>query len=110
MILSALTPLLLLPFFSTAEAGVHRLKLHKLPRVANHRDLETAYLAEKYGVQGQTPLMGAGGAGRQLRMDKPAFNEEGEELLWTQHQQQLNKGGHGVPLSSVYFHLSQQWL
>ena len=95
MLLSVLSPLLALPF---VNAGVHKLKLQKLPPADSNPSLESAYLAEKYGSQPQLPLMGAGGAGRQIRINRPSYNQEGEELLWTQDM--INNGGHGVPLSS----------
>lgn len=88
MIFSPLV-LALLPF---ASASVHRLKLHKLPSVTPNTQLETAYLAEKYGVQRQLPIIGSGGAGRRLQL------ENAEELYWTQEEIQ---GGHGVPLTSM---------
>ncbi|GLB33847.1 putative peptidase A1 family protein [Lyophyllum shimeji] len=93
MILTAYAPfaLALLPFVS---AGVHKLKLKKLPPVHNNPALESAYLAEKYGAQLQTPLMGAGGAGR--RVSRPT-TKDGEPLFWTQESL---KGGHNVPLSN----------
>jgi len=87
MIFSPLV-LALLPF---ASAAVHRLKLHKLPPVTPNTQLETAYLAEKYGVQRQLPIIGSGGAGRRLQL------ENDEELYWTQEEIQ---GGHGVPLTN----------
>jgi saccharopepsin len=97
MILSTLAPLLLLPFAAAAD-GVHRLKLKKLPPTSSNPDLESAYLAEKYGVaQSQTPLMGSGGSGRKVRLGRPGQDED--ELFWT--QELLTKGGHGVPLSST---------
>lgn len=81
-----------------SAAGVHRLKLQKI-QLQNHNPLlETAYLAEKYGGQQQTPLMGAGGAGRQLKASRPSKNEDGDDLLWT--QEMIFGGGHNVPLSS----------
>jgi saccharopepsin len=91
--------LVLLPFVS---ANIHKLKLHKIPSAATNPELETAYLAEKYGApqSGQLPLLGAGGSGR--RMKRPS-TRDGEQLLWTQ---ELN-GGHPVPLSSkIIFLLS----
>ena len=94
MIFSVFAPLLLLPF---ASAGVHKLKLHKIAHENFNPTLETAYLSEKYGGQAQLPLMGAGGAGRQLRLSRPSVNEEGEDLFWTQ---EMINGGHNVPLSS----------
>jgi len=88
MILSALAPLILLPF---ASAEVHRLKLKKLPSVSSNPSLEGAYLAEKYGApsaQNQIPLMGAGGVGR--RFGNPVGDDK---TYWTQ-------GGHDVPLTN----------
>ncbi|THH28949.1 hypothetical protein EUX98_g5234 [Antrodiella citrinella] len=97
MFLSRLAPLLILPF--AAAEGVHRLKLKKLPAAASNPALESAFLAEKYGVgQPQTPLMGLGGAGRNVHVGRPAHND-GEELFWTQNDFNAN-GGHGVPLSN----------
>ena len=87
MIFSPLV-LALLPF---ASAAVHKLKLHKLPPVAPNALLDTAYLAQKYGVQRQVPFMGSGGAGRRLQQ------ENLEDLYWTQEEIQ---GGHNVPLTS----------
>ncbi|PPQ75132.1 hypothetical protein CVT26_012093 [Gymnopilus dilepis] len=91
MILSPLF-LALLPLV----AAVHRLKLHKLPPAISNPELESAYLAEKYGApaQAQLPLMGAGGAGRRVR--RPSM-KDGEPLFWTQEEL---KGGHGVPLTN----------
>lgn len=88
--------LALIPFVSAA--GVHRLKLQKIPSVASNPELESAYLAEKYGSApvAQLPLMGAGGSGRRVR--RPSMND-GEQLFWTQEEL---KGGHGVPLTSKW--------
>lgn len=95
MIFSVFAPLLLLPF--ATAAGVHKFKLHKIAHEHLSPALETAYLSEKYGGQAQLPLMGAGGAGRQLSVNRPSVNEEGEDLFWTQ---EMINGGHNVPLSS----------
>lgn len=98
MILSTLAPLLLLPLASAS--GVHKLQLKKLPPAERNHDLEALHLAEKYGMNGlQTPLMGAGGTGRQLKASRPSVNEDGEPLFWTQDM--AKKGGHGVPLTSM---------
>ncbi|KXN89622.1 Vacuolar aspartic protease [Leucoagaricus sp. SymC.cos] len=85
-----------LPFF-TAEAKVHKFKLHKLAPAANNPELESAWLAEKYGApsQAQLPLMGAGGSGR--RISRPALKDD-EPLFWTQ-EEHIN-GGHSAPLSN----------
>jgi saccharopepsin len=90
------TFLLLAPLVSAA--GVHKLKLHKIPHATIDRASETQYLAEKYGAQSihQQPLMGAGGAGRRIPCTR---QRNGENLYWTQDAIQ---GGHGVPLSSMF--------
>ena len=91
MILSRLAPLVLLPL--VAAAGVHKLKLQKLQPAAHDLAFEPARLAEKYG--GQTPLAGAGGAGRNVRLTRPSPDDG---LFWT--QEEVN-GGHQVPLTSM---------
>jgi len=92
MFLSSLA-ISLLPLAAQA-AGVHKLKLHKLPKSEDSNPLlESAYLAEKYGGENQQALFGAGGAGRRFR---PA-NPNNEQLFYTQEQL---KGGHNVPLSN----------
>lgn len=85
----------LLPF--VAEAKVHKLKLQKLTSAPSNPQLESSWLAEKYGApaQPQAPLMGAGGAGR--RIARPS-QQNGETLFWTQEEQA--QGGHHVPLTS----------
>ncbi|KAF5387963.1 hypothetical protein D9615_000444 [Tricholomella constricta] len=94
MIFTTYTPLVLalLPFVSAA--GVHKLKLKKLPPTSSNPALESAYLAEKYGAGPQAPLMGAGGSAR--RLGRPT-SKNGEELFWTQED---IKGGHHVPLNN----------
>lgn len=96
MILSTLAPFLLLSF--VAADGVHRMKLKKIPLTNSNPSLEVAYLAEKYGAYGrsQTPLMGLGGSGRNVRLGRPSGQED-DGLFWTQEQL---KDGHHVPLSS----------
>ncbi|KAG6855361.1 hypothetical protein H0H87_004355 [Tephrocybe sp. NHM501043] len=84
------TPLFLslLPLVVDA-AGVHKLKLKKLPPASSNPVPERAYLSQKYGASSpQTSLMGAGGSGR--RVGRP---KDGDELFWTQ-------GGHEVPLNN----------
>jgi saccharopepsin len=87
---------LLLPF--VAAQGVRKLKLQKLPAALGNQELETAYLAEKYGGVVQAPLLGAGGSGRQVRLGNPAGVED--ELFWTQEENEFGSG-HNVPLSST---------
>ncbi|KAG5732375.1 Vacuolar protease A [Termitomyces sp. T112] len=84
------TPLLLALLPLASAAGVHKLKLKKLQPSNNNPALEGAYLADKYGASVQSPLMGAGGAGRRLNRHT---SQDGEQLLWTQD-------GHNVPLSN----------
>ena len=93
MLLSAVAPLLLLPY--AAAAGVHKLKLQKLDTAPVNPSLESAYLAEKYGAQtpSQMPLLGSGGQGRRLD-SRPA----GDDLYWT--QEEAINGGHNIPLTS----------
>lgn len=99
MFLTRLAPLLLLIPFVAAE-GVHKLKLKKLPRTVENPVFETAYLAEKYGGNGQVPIMGAGGSARNIRLTRPSHNENGQELVWAQNEFNAD-GGHSVPLSSM---------
>ncbi|KAF9821163.1 hypothetical protein IEO21_00771 [Rhodonia placenta] len=96
MLLKA-APLILLPL-AAAAGGVHKLKLSKLPQTLANPELESAYLVEKYGGEVQTPLMGAGGAGRNVRLARPS-HQDGEPLFWTQ-EDALANGGHSVPLSN----------
>lgn len=97
MIFSTLAPLLLLPLVS---ADVHKLKLKKLPRTTSNHALESAYLAEKYGGSiAQNPLMGSGGAGRNVRLARPGQSGD-DELFWTQEMANSNSG-HNIPLSSM---------
>ena len=95
MILSRLAPLVLLPFASAA--GVHKLKLQKLQPVSQDLAFESAHLAEKYGAQ--LPLMGSGGAGRNVRLTRPT-PEDG--LYRTQDEFRV-QDGHSLPLSSQSF-------
>ena len=89
---------LFLGLLPAVYAEVHKLQLQKIPATVGNPELESLHLAEKYGVvnEFQTPLMGAGGAGRRLK------NDAGEDLFWTQEQV---KGGHGVPLTSAHHHV-----
>lgn len=91
MYLSAVAPLLLLPY--AAAAGVHKLKLKKLDNGPINPSLESLYLAEKYGYRPSTqmPLLGSGGQGR--RLESPPGSDD---LYWTQ---EIN-AGHNVPLTS----------
>lgn len=102
MILSRLAPLFLIPL--VAAEGVHRLKLKKIPPATSDPALESLYLSQKYGGQYQTPMMGAGGVGRNVRLGRPT-HQDGEELFWTQDGLKT-EGGHNVPLSSKITALS----
>jgi hypothetical protein len=94
MFLSAIAPLLLIPY--AVAAGVHKLKLKKFDTAPVNPSLESAYLAEKYGAQvtAQLPLLGSGGQGRRLG-SRPV----GDDLYWT--QEEILNGGHKVPLTSA---------
>ena len=86
-----LAALALLPFVS---AEVHRLKLKKVAPTIPNPDLESLYLAEKYGAAApQVPVISS--PSRILRQ----FNRNGEPIYWTQDD--VN-GGHKVPLSSTF--------
>jgi len=87
MFTKLLTAILIAPL---VLADVHRLKLQKLPPADSNPQLESLYLADKYGAP-QAPLLGAGGRGRHLRESK----QNGD--FWTQ---EMLGGGHGVPLSN----------
>jgi len=95
MIVASPLLLALLPFVTASR--LHKLKLQKLPPAANNPELESAYLAEKYGApsQLQMPLLGLGGSGR--RIERPT-TDGNEQLFWTQEEL---KGGHSVPLTSL---------
>ncbi|KAG8911624.1 Vacuolar protease A, partial [Tulasnella sp. 408] len=89
---TALAAFVLLPL--AVHAGVHRMKLQKLPNRSQDAVSEVAHLAQKYGAQ--VPLGGFGGAGR-----KVAIGDKDDNLYWTQNQQEfVHQGGHGVPLSN----------
>ncbi|KAH9853472.1 aspartic peptidase A1 [Lenzites betulinus] len=94
MLFSTLAPIALLPF--VAADGVHRLKLQKLAPAASNPELESAYLAEKYGGGSQVTL--GAGIGRNVRVSRPTV-KDGEELFWTQDEFSA-EGGHNVPLSN----------
>ena len=104
MFLSRLAPLLIIPL--VAAEGVHRLKLKKIPPAASNPALETAYLAQKYGAQVQTPMMGSGGYGRNIRIGRPTY-QDGKDLFWTQKEIDM-EGGHRVPLTSESYHVDTQ--
>jgi saccharopepsin len=99
MLLPVVAPFLLIPY--VAAAGVHKLKLKKVDNAPINPFLESAYLAEKYGVpaSAQLPLLGSGGQGRRLD-SRP----QDKDLYWT--QEDYPHGGHGVPLTSSLFHSS----
>ncbi|KAF8812479.1 endopeptidase [Phlegmacium glaucopus] len=94
MIVASSLLLALLPFVTASR--LHKVKLQKLPPAANNPELESAYLAEKYGApsQIQAPLLGIGGSGR--RIERPTTDGK-EQLFWTQEEL---KGGHSIPLTN----------
>lgn len=90
--LTTLASLALLPL--AAHAGVHRMKLQKVQLPAQDGYSGVAHIAQKYGAQ--MPLGGFGGSRR-------VQSEPDDSLYWVQGQQDLiNKGGHGVPLTSEF--------
>lgn len=99
MFFAKFAPLLLLPYAASA-AGVHKLRLKKLPQTLSNQHLETAYLAEKYGAQppAQMPLLGSKDTGRRMRFSHPGHDDD--DLFWTQEEEILANGGHSVPLTS----------
>lgn len=86
---------LLLALLPLVSGEIHRLKLQKLPAAVGNPDLESLYLAEKYGAppQAQKPILNAG------RFSRPSIIN-GEQTFWTQEDL---KGGHKVPLTSMRF-------
>jgi saccharopepsin len=85
-----LAALALLPL---ALAETHRLKLHKLPATIPNPELESLYLADKYGATvqpEQIPLISS--------PSRPVY-KDGQPIYWTQDDL---KGGHKVPLSSTF--------
>ncbi|EJC99573.1 endopeptidase [Fomitiporia mediterranea MF3/22] len=82
MILSAFAVIILLPI-AIASSGVHKLKLHKVPRGIVDSVIESAYLSEKYRGQAQLPLTGTDGPSHQ---PGPISDK-------------IANGGHKVPLS-----------
>jgi len=92
---SFLSLLALLPLVVSADGGIHRLALKKIPHTTSSSpSLEAVRLAQKYGG-GQVPLAGAGGKGRQFAQS-PVRDED---LYWTQDEVVVN-GGHPVPLTN----------
>ncbi|RXK41414.1 saccharopepsin [Tremella mesenterica] len=113
----------------SADAGVHRMKLKKLPLNANSLlpdasdfrptpEQEAEFLRHKHlgqaheqALMGQKPLMGFGGAGRKHKHHEheghrvPDLIDEDAERFWAQmigqrdNEKRVLKGGHGVPLS-----------
>lgn len=90
MLFTSLLPLI--PVVAAA-GGVHKLKLKKEPiSLDRFSPLAAAQeLAGKYTDVKQTPLMGSGGYGRNVRTGTP-----NDGLYYTQD----GKGTHNVPLSS----------
>ncbi|GAA5841282.1 hypothetical protein JCM3766R1_005013 [Sporobolomyces carnicolor] len=99
--------LTLLTAASGVEAGVHRMKLHKLQPASSDLSAQTAHLADKYmgrfadyGSQiafGLDRNQGKRRAGRY----PPSRDGEFTTMVETeQFNQELAKGGHGVPLTN----------
>ncbi|GAA6062852.1 hypothetical protein JCM10212_006105 [Sporobolomyces blumeae] len=98
----AATALTLLTAASSAQAGVHRMKLHKLEQPAHDVAAQTAHLADKY--MGRLSNYGsqiAFGQGRRGGQYPPS--RDGDFSIMMEQESfngQLAKGGHGVPLTN----------
>jgi len=112
---------------ASVDAGVHKMKLKKLPLTeasllpdASHLrptpEQEAEFLRHKHlglaheevDFNGQRPLMGLGGKGRKTKgahHGHHEFNDEDKDLYWAQmverdgNEKRMIKGPHGVPLS-----------
>ncbi|WWC68815.1 uncharacterized protein I206_102750 [Kwoniella pini CBS 10737] len=114
---------------SSVEAGVHRMKLEKVPltstsllpdasSVRPSPEQEVEWLRHKHlGLSheefynGQKPLMGFGGSGRKTKgehhhhYNHHEMSDEDKDKFWAQmvrhegNEKRTLKGGHGVPLS-----------
>lgn len=108
---------------ASVDAGVHKMKLKKLPLTetsllpdASHLrptpEQEAEFLRHKHlglaheqsEIFGQKPLMGLGGSGRKLH-NYESLSDEEKHRYWAQmvgeggNEKRMLKGGHGVPLS-----------
>jgi len=83
-VLAALLPVQL------ALAGIQRLPLKKLPSSSSSPEIESLYLAEKYGAP-MTPQKSFTAG----RLTRPISSSPADDLFWTQ-----NGGGHSVPLTN----------
>ena len=79
-----------LAFLPFVSAAIHRLPLQRLPRTIHNPDVESLYLAEKYGAPQQQSLNAP-------HISRPT-TLNGEQLFWTQEDV---KEGHRVPLTSL---------
>ncbi|GAA5846218.1 hypothetical protein JCM9279_005863 [Rhodotorula babjevae] len=105
MLAYATTALALLAASQGVEAGMHRMKLHRLEPASSDLSAQTAHLADKYASrlgfgsnsQQQRPFSSGGRKGRY----PPSRDDEFHTMLETdQFNDQLAKGGHGVPLTN----------
>ncbi|GAA5940521.1 proteinase A [Sporobolomyces koalae] len=104
----AATALTLLTAASSVEAGVHRMKLHKLPPASADLTSQSAHLADKYmgrlanyGSQIAFGLDRDQAASRRGGRYPPSRDGEFRTMVETeQFHDELAKGGHGVPLTN----------
>ncbi|GAA5901511.1 hypothetical protein JCM5296_006800 [Sporobolomyces johnsonii] len=116
MLGAATTALALLAATSGVEAGVHRMKLHKLAPASSDLTAQTAHLADKYmgrlanyGSQiafgadrdQAVPVRGGRRGGRKGGRYPPSRDDEFHTMVETeQFNEGIAKGGHGVPLTN----------
>ncbi|GAA5883276.1 hypothetical protein JCM3774_001745 [Rhodotorula dairenensis] len=104
MLTYATTALALLGAASTVDAGVHRLKLHKLPKAASdyHSAAHTASLVEKYLGRFQVPFQSSGG-GADLKYPPGRGDDDFKIMLENEqwkHAVETQGGGHSTPLTN----------
>ncbi|GAA5938631.1 hypothetical protein JCM3775_002178 [Rhodotorula graminis] len=99
--LYATAALALLAASQGVEAGMHRMKLHRLEAASSDLSAQTAHLADKYAAR-----LGFGNSQRPFSSRKagtypPSRDDEFHTMLeQDQFNDQLAKGGHGVPLTN----------
>ncbi|GAA6056834.1 hypothetical protein JCM3770_003592 [Rhodotorula araucariae] len=101
MLSYATAALALLATAQSVDAGVHRMKLHRLEPASSDLSAQTAHLADKYaarfaGYGSQLPF-----GGRKAGRYPPSRDDEFHTMLETeQFNDALARGGHGVPLTN----------
>ncbi|KPV71628.1 uncharacterized protein RHOBADRAFT_49042, partial [Rhodotorula graminis WP1] len=99
--LYATAALALLAASQGVEANMHRMKLHRLEAASSDLSAQTAHLADKYAAR-----LGFGNSQRPFSSRKagtypPSRDDEFHTMLeQDQFNDQLAKGGHGVPLTN----------